>query len=229
MKTIGLIGGVSWTSTEEYYKRLNERVYEKFGGYNSAKILLYSFNFAEILHYQQNGDAKGESELLISQAKRLENAGAELLLICSNTTNKTASEVKNHIKIPLLELIPLTAKFAVRKKFSKLGLLGTTYVMYGEFYKKIFSEYGLEVIVPPKNDGYKVHDIIYNELVKEKFYQASTKILEHIANDFKSRGADAVILGCTELPLVIKSHNVGLPILDTIDIHVNEALKIASE
>ena len=157
-KTIGLIGGVSWTSTAEYYKRLNEKIYLNYGGFHSAKILMYSFNFAEILQHQQNGNVEKESEMLIDQSKILEEAGANLLLICSNTTNKTATTISKHINIPLLEVIELTAEAAVKLKYKKLGLLGTKYVMYGEFYRKIFESCSIELVSPPKSDGIKVHD-----------------------------------------------------------------------
>lgn len=224
LKTVGLIGGVSWTSTEEYYKRLNEKVYKKYGDYNSAKVLMYSFNFAEILQHQQNNDTRSESQMLIHQAKALEAAGADMLLICSNTTNKTASEIKGQVHIPIIELIPLTAEMAMLKGYKKLGLIGTKYVMYGEFYKEIFRKYGIEIVVPPKKDGMRVHDIIYDELVKGNFKPESSQTLERIVNDFAHAEVDAVILGCTEIPLVVSQKNVKLPVLDTIEIHVDAAM-----
>ena len=223
LKTIGLIGGVSWTSTQEYYKRLNEKVALKYGGFNSAKILLYSFNFAEILAHQQSGNIDKELEMLAEQAKKLETAGADVILICSNTTNKTASDLSKMINVPLLEIIPLTAEHAIKMKYKRLGLLGTKYTMYEGFYQNIFKNYNLELISPTKPIGEKVHNIIYDELTKEIFSNDSRKTIHNIINDFKSYNVDAVILGCTELPLIVSQDEVDIPIVDSVEVHVNAA------
>ncbi len=229
MKTIGLIGGVSWTSTHEYYKRLNKGVYKKLGGYHSAKVLMHSFNFQEILQYQATNNVNAEADMLIKSARALEKAGADFILICSNTTNKTSLDVANSINVPLINLIEITAEKVYKENFKKVALLGTKYVMYGDFYKKYFDKYSIEIIIPEKKDGLRVHDIIYNELVKGIFQKTSSKFLVNLIEQLSLQGAEAAILGCTELPLVVDSSMTKIKLLDTIQIHVDKALELALE
>ena len=228
MKKIGLIGGVSWTSTLEYYKRLNEGIYNKLGGFHSAEILLYSFNFDEILKFQATNDAEGEANLLIESAQRLEKAGADFILICSNTTSKTSEDIQKNIAIPLVNLIEATAQEARKQEFKTVGLLGTKYTMYGDFYRKYFNNVAdISLIVPEKERGMKVHDIIYDELVKGTFLNSSKKYMAESITDLANKGAEAVILGCTEIPLIVDKTKHTIPLLDTIQIHVDKAIELA--
>jgi aspartate racemase len=223
MKTIGLIGGVSWVSTAEYYKRINIQINKKLGGLHSAKILLSSLNFEDIIGYQQNGDNEGEKNILLSNAQKLESAGADAILICSNTTNKTANEIKENLNIPLINIVESIAKKITKLKLQKVALLGTKYVMYGTFFPNILKDYGINTIVPEKLDGLKIHDIIYEELVKNIFLDESSDFILKVINKMVKKDADAVILGCTELPLAVQQQPKDVLIIDSIDAHI-EAL-----
>ena len=223
MKTIGLIGGVSWVSTAEYYKRINIHISKKFGGLHSAKIILSSLNFEDIVVYQQNGDIEREKNILLSNAKKLEKAGADVILICSNTTNKTANEIKENLNIPLINIVESIAKKIIKLKKKKVALLGTKHVMYGTFFSNILKNYGINVIVPEKQDGLKIHDIIYEELVRNIFLSKSSDFILKVINKMESKDIDAVILGCTELPLAIHQKSNNILLIDSIDAHI-EAL-----
>lgn len=227
MKTIGLIGGVSWVSSAEYYKRLNEAVYRKLGGLASSKIVLYNFDFAEIYPYQSSNDLQGEARLLIRAARSLEKAGADCILICSNTTSKTSQSIQNNIDIPLINLIQVTAEKARDEKLKNIGLLGTKYVMYGDFYKNCFKKYGITLIPPEKNIGLKIHNIIYDELVKNIFKKSSKNFFKKTVESLSNMGAEAVILGCTEIPLIINSKDTNVKLFDTVQIHIDKALEFA--
>ncbi len=223
MKTIGLIGGVSWVSTAEYYKRINTYISKKFGGLHSAKIILSSLNFEDIVVYQQNGDIESEKNILLSNAKKLEKAGADVILICSNTTNKTANEIKENLNIPLINIVESIAKKILKLKKKKVALLGTKHVMYETFFLNILKNYGINVVVPEIQDGLKIHDIIYEELVRNIFLTKSSDFILKVINKMESKDIDAVILGCTELPLAIHQKSNNILFIDSIDAHI-EAL-----
>jgi aspartate racemase len=223
MKTIGLIGGVSWVSTAEYYKRINIHISQKLGGLHSAKILLSSLNFEDIFVYQKNGDNESEKFFLLSNAQKLESAGADVILICSNTTNKTANEIKENLNIPLINIVESIAKKITKLKLKKVALLGTKYVMYGTFFSNILKNYGINTIVPETQDGLKIHDIIYEELVKNIFLDESSDFILKVINRMAHKDVDAVILGCTELPLAVHQQPKDVLIIDSIDAHI-EAL-----
>jgi len=224
LKTIGLLGGVGWTSTMEYYRRLNEAVYHELGGHNSAKILLSSVNFDDILEFQSSGDINAEESFLEIEMSKLEKAGADCIAICSNTTNKTAARLANKVSVPLLNLPELVASKVASLNINKVGLLGTKYVMYGSFYKDYFSKLGIETIVPNASDGASVHTIIYDELVKGSVLARSAAEVDRIAISLMTSGAEAIVYGCTELPLLLKYSSGQHPVIDTIAIHV-EALR----
>ncbi|MBF0360636.1 MAG: amino acid racemase [Oligoflexia bacterium] len=225
MKTIGLIGGVSWVSTQEYYKRINLVVNKYFEGNSSAKILLSSLNFDDILPFQLLHDNENESKILIEHAITLEKAGANVLLICSNTTNMMADVVQKHLGIPLLNIVEAIADHLLEKKIFKVGLLGTKRVMYGDFFRGTLEKRSIEVVVPEISSGYEVDRIIYQELVKDIFKVESVKKLRECVLNFADQNVDAVILGCTELPLAIKQNMVNILLIDCIEVHIEKALQ----
>ncbi|MFL6561043.1 MAG: aspartate/glutamate racemase family protein, partial [Bacillus sp. (in: firmicutes)] len=173
MKTIGLIGGLSWESTSEYYSYINRFVKEKLGGLHSAKCLLHSFDFQEMVDLQHKGDWDQATNQMIHAAKTLENGGADMIVICTNTMHKMAPEVKNEVKIPLLHIVDAVAGKINEQSMTKVGLLGTKFTMEQPFYKEYLSKHGIEVIIPNEEDRKIVHDVIYNELCKGDFKEAS--------------------------------------------------------
>jgi aspartate racemase len=223
MKTIGLIGGVSWVSTAEYYKRINLLMNEKFGGLTSAKILLSSLNFEDILIFQKNGDTKHELNILLDSALNLETAGADVILICSNTTNKTAEIIKEQLSIPLINIVEAIATKITKLNLTKVGLLGTKYVMYGSFFIDIMKNYGIDINVPQAEDGDRINNIIYQELVRNIFTKESSEFIHKIIDKLEKQNVDAVILGCTELPLAVRQNPKDILLIDSIDAHI-EAL-----
>jgi len=226
MKTIGLIGGMSWESTKEYYQYLNEMIKKKLGGLHSAKILMFSVDFEEIAELQHQGKWKELTEILIDIAKKLEGAGAEILLICTNTMHKIADDVQQEINIPLLNIVDVTAEKIKELGLRKVGLLGTKFTMEDDFYKgRLARKHGIEVVVPDKEERQVVHDIIYNELCLGKIKRSSKEKVEKIIENLVSKGAEGIILGCTELPLLIKQEDCEVPILDTTKIHVEAAVE----
>ncbi len=228
MKTIGLIGGMSWESTVEYYQIINEIVKEKLGGLHSAKILMYSVDFEEIAELQHEGKWNELTEVMIEIAKKLEGAGADFLLICTNTMHKMADEVQERISIPLLNIIDVTAEKIKELGLRRVGLLGTKFTMEDDFYKgRLRRKHGIDVIIPDKEGRQVVHDIIYEELCLGIIKQSSKEKIKKILEDLVSRGAEGIILGCTELPLLIKQEDCEVPILDTTRIHAEAAVKYA--
>lgn len=229
MKTIGLIGGMSWHSSLEYYRIINTTVQEMLGGQHSAKSVMYSFNFAEIESLQIQGKWETLTKKIIEAAKRLEDVGADFIVICTNTVHKVADEVQDSISIPLLHIADTTAE-RMRGKFKKIGLLGTKFTMEEDFYKgRLEKKYGFEVITPGEDDRRVVHDIIYNELVIGKIMQSSKEKYIKIIKTLIKRGAECIILGCTEIPLLIKQEDFDLPLLDTTAIHAKSAVEFALE
>ena len=229
MKTIGLIGGMSWESTVTYYQIVNEVVKEKLGGLHSAKVLLYSVNFAEIEAYQANGQWDESAEVLAQAAENLEKAGADFVLICTNTMHKVAPQVQSRIHIPLVHIAEATADALKENHISKVGLLGTKYTMTQEFYKNKLIEAGIDVVIPEGDDINVVNDIIYNELCLGNVKAASKKEYLRIIENLKQRGAQGVILGCTEIGLLIQQQDTELPVFDTTQIHATKAALLSIE
>ena len=229
MKTIGLIGGMSWESSHEYYRIINETVKELLGGLHSAKCLMYSFDFEEIESLQHQGKWLDLEQLVIEVAQRLETGGADLIVICTNTVHKVADEVQKNINIPLLHIVDATAEKISQKGLKKIGLLGTKFTMEEEFYKGKLSEYGFEVLIPEEEERQILHDVIYNELVVGNLKQSSKKQFLNIIQKLKNKGAEGIILGCTEIPLLIKQEDVDIPLFDTTTIHARSAVKYALE
>lgn len=230
MKTIGLIGGMSWESSQQYYKIINEQVKEVLGGLHSGKIILNSLDFHEVEQLQHRGDWKELTELMITAATSLERAGADMVLICTNTMHLMAPEVKESINIPLIHITDATAKDIKSRNLNKVALLGTKFTMEKEFYKdRLKDDYGIDVITPNSEDREYIHNVIYNELCLGKLLPESKKNFINIINKLIEEGAQGVVLGCTEIPLLIKEGDVTIPVLDTMTLHakfaVEEALK----
>lgn len=218
---IGLIGGMSWESTVEYYRIMNEVVKQKLGGWHSAEILLYSVDFEEIVRLQRKGDWDRLGKILGDIAVKLENAGAKAILICTNTMHKVADEVERRISIPLVNIIDVTAEALKKDRVKKAGLLGTKFTMEDGFYQERAKKHGIEIIVPEREeDRQAVHSIIFDELCLGIFREESKKRLEAIAEELRQRGAEGIILGCTELPLILK----GEGYYDTTKLHAEAAV-----
>lgn len=225
MKTLGLIGGMSYESSLEYYRIINETVKELLGGLHSAKSLMYSFDFAEIESLQHQGKWQELAKKVVVAAQKLEKGGADLIVICTNTVHKVADEVQRSINIPLLHIVDATAEKIKKQGLQKIGLLGTKFTMEEDFYKGKLTKYGLEVIIPEEKERQVVHDIIYKELVIGEIKEKSKAVFFEIIGQLKTRGAQGVILGCTEIPLLIKQEDVDLPLFDTTAIHARSAVK----
>ena len=228
MKTIGLIGGMSWESSSEYYRIINETVKEKLGRLHSAQCILYSVNFEEIATLQHEGKWEELTELMINFALSLEGAGADFIVICTNTMHKMAEDIENNINIPLVHIADATGEKIIEKGLAKLGLLGTDFTMEEDFYKKRLRErYSIEVMIPSQSDRKIVDSVIYNELCLGTIKQSSKEKYKEIIKRLVSDGADGVILGCTEIPLLIGQDDVEVPVFDTTTIHARAAVELA--
>ena len=227
MKTIGLIGGMSWESTASYYQLINETIKEKLGGLHSAKILLYSVDFAEIERYQASGDWDKSAGFLSQIAQNLEQAGADFIVICTNTMHKVAPQIQKIISIPILHIAQATADNLLENGIKKVGLLGTKYTMTQEFYKEKLLEAGLEVVIPDQAGVEEVNRIIYDELCLGQIKESSKQAYLAIIDDLKNAGAEAVILGCTEIGLLVKQEDTDMSLFDTTEIHALRAAEFA--
>ncbi|ODG91563.1 MULTISPECIES: aspartate/glutamate racemase family protein [Bacillaceae] len=228
MKTIGLIGGMSWESSLLYYQIMNERVKEKLGGHHSAKSLLYSVDFQEIKTLQFEDRWDELTKIMIDIAKKLETSGADCLVICTNTMHKMAKEVEESVKIPLLHIADATAKEIVNNGIKKVALLGTAFTMEHDFYKgRLIEQFGLDVIVPNEAERKLVHNIIYEELCLGIVKEESKQVYLNIIDQLIEHGAEAVILGCTEITMLISQENCSIPVFDTTRIHAESAVDFA--
>lgn len=228
MKTVGMIGGMSWESTASYYKAINEGVRNSLGGLHSAKICLYSVDFDEIEKLQHRGLWNETAKILSEAAQSVEAGGADFLLICTNTMHKVAPEIEASISIPLLHIADATAEKLRSDNIKRAGLLGTQFTMEQSFYKGRFTEKsGIEVIVPEIEQQQVVHNIIYSELCLGKIMDESRKQYLKIINCLHQRGAEAVILGCTEIALLVQQNHTRVPLYDTTEIHAAQAVKLA--
>ncbi len=228
MKTIGLIGGMSWESTVGYYQAINKGIKNSLGGLHSAKIALYSVDFDPIEKLQHNDDWEGTATILTDAAKSVQSAGADFLLICTNTMHKVVPQIEAAINIPILHIADATAEVLVNKKIKTVGLLGTAFTMEQDFYKGRLSEnYGLTVLVPDKADREIIHNVIYKELCLGKVLNGSkleyVRIIESLAN----QGAEAVILGCTEIGMLVNQADTKVELLDTTSVHAQKAVEYA--
>jgi aspartate racemase len=229
MKTIGIIGGMSWLSTAEYYRIINEETRNKLGGLYSAKILMYSEDFAEIEQLQTEGNWPVLTERMITDAQRLEAGGADAIVIATNTMHKTADDVQANIHIPVINIIDVTGEKVKAKGYTRVILLGTRYTMEQDFYKgRLEKKYNLTVIVPNQTERDYIHSVIFNELcqgqIKDESRQEFRRIINRLAGE---EGAEGVILGCTEIPLLIKQKDVNITVFDTTVIHARAAAGFA--
>ncbi len=229
MKTIGLLGGMSWESTLEYYKMINEGIKEKVGGLHSAKIAMVSVDFEPIEKLQHQGRWGEMATMLSNNAKSIEKAGADFLLICTNTMHKVAPEIENSIQIPLLHIADATAEELIKEGVKIVGLLGTAFTMEEDFYRgRLMKKYGLKVITPNKQDREIVHKIIYNELCLGRIKEDSKKEYLRIINELSKNKADGVILGCTEIGILVKQSDTNIKLFDTTKIHAKKAVELAT-
>lgn len=227
MKTIGLIGGMSWESTVPYYQIINEEVKQKLGGLHSAKIILYSVEFDEIEKCQSSGNWEKSGEILGHAAQGLEAAGADFILICTNTMHKVAPQIASMIHVPIIHIADATADALQEKHIGKVGLLGTKYTMTQDFYKQKLIDRGIEVIIPDAEDVETVNDVIFQELCVGKVLDESRVRFQEVIKRLQEKGAEGVILGCTEIGLLIHQPDSALPVFDTTLIHAKKAAEIA--
>ena len=227
MKTIGLIGGMSWESTIPYYQIINEAVKRRLGGLHSARLILYSVEFDEIERCQSSGNWAESARILGDAALRLEQAGAEMLVICTNTMHKVAPQIAERISIPILHIADATADALESAGMVKVGLLGTKYTMTQDFYKKKLIERGFEVLIPEADEVETVNDVIFHELCVGEIREESRRNFQKVIEGLKARGAQGVILGCTEIGMLIAPADSALPVFDTTQIHALRAAELA--
>jgi len=227
MKTIGLIGGMSWESTQSYYQLLNQGVKNKLGGgLHSAKVVLVSLDFAEIAVLQQQQDWPQMAEILIKAAKQVEAAGADYLLICTNTMHKLAEQVQAAVAIPLLHIANAVGENLIQNNFKKVALLGTQFTMEQDFYKqRLADKFAIEVLIPDTQGRETVHRVIYDELCKGIISPESKTEYLTIIDDLTQQGAEAIILGCTEIALLVQQSDTSIPLLDSTALHCAMALE----
>lgn len=227
-KVIGLIGGMSWESSAEYYRIVNERVRDRMGGLHSARCLMWSFDFAEIEALQHAGRWDDATALMIDAARRLERGGADFVVICTNTMHRMADQVQAAIGLPLLHIADPTAERIRAAGLRRVGLLGTAFTMEQDFYKgRLVQKHGLEVLVPDDADRATVHRVIYDELVQGRVEEASRQAYRGVIARLVERGAEAVILGCTEIMLLVGPEDSPVPLYDTTAIHAEAAVELA--
>ncbi|GAA1347633.1 aspartate/glutamate racemase family protein [Saccharothrix algeriensis] len=224
MRTIGLIGGMSWESSAEYYRLLNEEVRRRLGGHHCAPSLLLTVDFAEVERLQRTGQWERAGELLADAARRLEGAGAELVLLCTNTMHKVAAAVAGAVDVPFLHIVDATAR---RLDVRRVGLLGTRFTMEQEFYRERMAAHGIEVLVPDEPDRTLVHDVIYRELTRNRVEPASRAAYRDVMARLVERGAEAVVLGCTEITLLVDQSDCAAPLVDSTRSHVEAAVDLA--
>ena len=229
MKTIGLLGGMSWESTLPYYRLINQAVQERLGGLHSARIVLYSFDFDDVERLQRDGDWDAAGTLLADAASRLVAAGAELLVLCTNTMHRVAPALEAAVAVPMLHIADPTAEAIRRAGLATVGLIGTRFTMEQAFYRDRLRGHGLEVLTPPPADRELVHRVVYEELCRGRVLDASRAAYRRVMADLVARGAQAVILGCTEISLLVGPQDASVPLFDTTRLHALSAAERALE
>ncbi len=227
MKTLGLIGGTTWVSTVDYYRYINQLTAERLGGLNSAQILLYSLNFDELKSLFDTTNWEKVAETLSKIAKDLENSGAKAIVLCSNTTHIAADFIEQRIKIPLIHITDATAGEILKLKLKKVALLGTKFTMDNDFYKERLSRYEIETIIPNDKERRFIHSSIFEELGKNIFTDKTKQKYLEIIGNLHARGAEGVIFGCTEIPMLLKPEDCPVPSFDTTLIHARAAVEFA--
>jgi len=228
MKVIGLIGGMSWQSTCEYYRLINEIVGQKLGGQHSAKVILYSVNFEPVERAQSEQRWDDAAVILADAGKALKRAGADFMLICTNTMHKVADEVERSSGLPLLHIIDATGEAIQREGIRQVGLIGTRFTMEDSFYQcRLRSRFGLEVLTPPEAERRDIHRVIYDELCHGQIKSSSRELYQRIISGLVRSGAEGIVLGCTEIPLLIQPAHVAVPVFDTMQLHAEAAVALA--
>lgn len=226
MKTLGLIGGMSWESSIEYYKLINEKTRELLGGHHSCQSLMYTVEFDEIVKLQHEGRWAELDVIMSDAAKKLEDGGADLIILCTNTMHLCTKAILEKISVPFLHIAEATGQEIIACNLKKVGLLGTKFTMEKDFYKEVLMEkFGIEVVIPNEEDREQVHRIIYQELVHGKIEDKSREEYKSIIGRLEKDGAEGVILGCTEIPLLISGSDVNIPVFDTTRIHAEKAVE----
>ena len=228
MRTIGLLGGMSWESTALYYQGINQGVKQELGGFHSAKIAMVSVDFQFIEDLQKNNQWKEAGRILSEAALQVEAAGADFLLICTNTMHKVSPQIESAISIPLLHIADATADEIKKQGMKRIGLLGTNFTMEQDFYAgRLEKKHGLKVLVPEKKDRDLVHRVIYEELVQGILKDESLEEYLRIMDDLRKEGAEGIIEGCTEIGMLVQQNHTNLPLFDTTEIHVQKAVELA--
>jgi aspartate racemase len=228
MKTIGIIGGTTWVSTLDYYKMLNQKVNSALGGYHSARLILYSIDFDDMVRFKAQGNDDALKKMILDASNKLEYAGAECLMLGANTLHMLAGFIQERISIPLIHIGEETAKVIAAKKLGKVGLLGTRVTMEQDFYRKKLEEYGIMTIIPPEKDREYIHRTIFEEFSKEIFTDEARARYSEIIDELVSAGAEGVILGCTEIPILMRRKAFSVPLFNTTEIHADAAVKFAT-
>ncbi|MFP4051879.1 MAG: aspartate/glutamate racemase family protein [Thermoplasmata archaeon] len=230
MKTIGILGGMSWESTLEYYKIINEKTKEKLGGDHSAELVMFSFDFNEIVTKQEEGEWDQLEDKMVRVSLGIKDAGADFLIICANTMHKVADGVEARTELPILHIAEAVGEKIEEQGLNKVGLIGTRYVMEMDFYKDILDDFfDIELIIPEEEGKQRVHDIVYKELCRGIQKEESKDELLDIIYNLVERGAEGVILGCTEIPLIINQMDIDIPTFDTMRLHAEAAVEYALE
>lgn len=229
MKTIGLIGGTGWTSTVEYYRIINREINKKLGGLFSARCVIYSFNYAVINELNKKEDHAGVFELVLDASQKLKTASADFLVLCANTLHQYVDKLEKLIDLPIVHIAEATAGEINKHSFTRIGLLGTRFTMEMDFYTKRLSKAGVETIVPQRSERDFIHSAIMDEILKEKFKEETKERFLKIIDELSSKGAQGIVLGCTEIPLLIKQNDVRIPVFNTLDIHARAIVDYALE
>jgi len=227
MKTIGLIGGTGWVSTLEYYRLINEETNKRLGGHNAARCIIYSFNYADINECNLREDHAGVYKFVLDAAVKLKNASADCMVICANTMHQYVDELNKEIKLPIIHIADAAAAEIKKQGLLTIGLLGTKFTMEMDFYTKRLSTAGINSLIPEKPERLFIHNTIMDELLKEILKPESKKRFLEIINDLEQKGAQGIVLGCTEIPLLIKQEDSQLPIFNTLKIHAKAAVDFA--
>jgi aspartate racemase len=229
MKTLGLIGGTSWLSTADYYKAVNEGINEKLGGLNFAKCIIYSFNYADIKRNNDTNNWENTQQMVNEAGRHLQNAGADTIVLCAVTMHLNADLLQKELKIPIIHIAAVTAAEIQKQRISRIGLLGTKFTMELDFFKSKLSEQGIECIIPDDEDRDFIHMTIFDEMGKGVFKPETKERYLSVIGKLVQNGAQGIILGCTELPLLIQSDDVNIPVFDIVALHAKAAVSVALE
>ena len=227
MKTIGLIGGTGWVSTIEYYRFINQGINKKLGGLNSAHCLIYSFNYEEIDKLVKQDNINGVYPMVVDAAQKLEGANADFIVLGANTLHMFADKLETAVDLPIVHIADATAGVIKHKGFTKVGLLGTRFTMEMDFYSKRLKSAGIETITPEKQVRDYIHDKIINEMLHDNFTAETREKFISIINELELKGAEGIVLGCTEIPLLVKQKDVKLPLFNTLEIHADAVVNYA--